>query len=69
MQTTQMDFGANSTIQLRRTRNRTYIDTIYNIANTSTSLDREIFVRKGHITHGRRDFVYTEWKGYVPTYF
>jgi hypothetical protein len=38
MQTTQMDFGANSTIQLRRTRNRTYIDTIYNIANTSTSL-------------------------------
>lgn len=68
MQTSLMNFGANATIQLRRTASNTYIDAVYNLGNTSTSFDREIFVRKGHLTHGSRDFVYTEWKGYVPEY-
>ncbi len=68
MQTSLMTFGANSTIQLRRSGNNTYIDTVYSLGNISTSFDREIFVRKGHLTHGRRDFVYVEWKSYVPDY-
>ena len=46
MQTSLMDFGANSTIQLRRVSNNTYIDTIYDLNNTDTEFDREIMVRK-----------------------
>ncbi len=69
MQTTQMNFGANSTIQLRRVSNNTYIDTIYDLNNTDTEFDREIMVRKNHLTHGRRNAIYLEWQGFLPTYF
>lgn len=69
MQTSLMNFGANSTIQLRRTSNDTYIDTIYDINNTDTLFDREIMVRKGELTHGRRNALYSEWIGFVPDFY
>lgn len=69
MQTSLMNFGANSTIQLRRVHNDTYIDTIYDLNNTDTLFDREIMVRKSNLTHGRRNTVYLEWQGFVPDYY
>ena len=69
MQTSLMDFGANSTIQLRRVSNNTYIDTIYDLNNTDTEFDREIMVRKNHLTHGRRNTIYLEWQGFIPSYY
>jgi len=69
MQTSLMNFGANSTIQLRRVSNNTYIDTIYDLNNTDTEFDREIMVRKSHLTHGRRNTIYLEWQGFLPTYY
>lgn len=69
MQTTLMDFGPNSTIQLRKVVNDTYIDTIYDLNNTDTLFDREIMVRKKDLTHGRRNANYLEWQGFVPDYY
>ena len=44
---------ANSTIQLRRVSNNTYIDTIYDLMYRHR-VGQEIMVRKNHLTHGRK---------------
>lgn len=69
MQTSLMSFGPSASIQLRRTSNNTYIDSVYDVGNSSVLMDREIFVRKGHLTHGRRNYVYLEWEGFVQDYY
>ncbi len=63
-----MSFGGRDTIQLRKVSNNTYIDTVYEVGNTSILMDDEIYVRRGFVTHGRRDFVLKEWMGFVPDY-
>lgn len=69
MQTSLMNFGTSASIQLRRTSNDTYIDSIYDVGNISVLMDREIFVRKDHLTHGRRNYVYLEWIGFVQDHY
>ncbi len=64
----QLIFDGNDTIQLRKSSNHTYIDTIYNVGNTIFSLDNEIFIRRHTITRGQRGYNSKEWAGYVPTY-
>ena len=32
-------------------------------------MDREIYVRRANITHGRRDYVYLEWMGFVQGFY
>lgn len=61
-------FDGNDTIQLRKTYNKTFIDTIYNVGNTIFTLDDEIFIRRQTITTGRRDYVSKEWAGYIPSF-
>ncbi len=69
MQTSLMKFGGSASIQLRRTSNDTYIDSIYEVGNISVLMDNEIFVRREHITHGRRDYRYLEWMGFVNDFY
>ncbi len=64
----EFDITIIDAIQLRKTSNNTYIDTIYDIGNISNVLDGEIFVRRNGITHGRRDFTIKEWMGFIPSY-
>lgn len=66
--TDEMKFGGNDNIQLRRTSNNTYIDSIYEVGNINILMDKEIFVRRSDITHGRRNYIYREWMGFVPDY-
>ncbi len=68
-QTSLMSFGGNANIQLRKTSNNTYIDAIYEVGNISVLMDNEIFVRRSEITHGRRDYNYFEWMGFVPDFY
>ena len=63
----ELNFDGNDTIQLRY-KNNTYIDSIYHIGNTAFVMDNEIFVRKANVVTGVRNFVYTQWTAYVPTY-
>lgn len=62
-------FDGNDTIQLRQSHNDTYIDSIYHVGNISATLNGEVFVRRSHITAGNRDFIQTDWFGFIPTYF
>ena len=66
--TNKLIFDGNDTIQLRFSKNNTYIDTIYDIGNISATLDDEVFVRRAYITAGNRKFVQNDWMGYIPTY-
>lgn len=61
-------FDGNDTIQLRRKSNNTYIDTIYQVGNITSTLDDEVFVRRENITAGNRFFTQNEWMGFIPTY-
>ncbi len=61
-------FDGNDTIQLRKKSNNTYIDTVYNIGNTTFTLADEIFIRRHQITKGSRNFDIRDWAGYVPTF-
>lgn len=63
-----LTFDGNDTIQLRKTKNNTFIDTIYHVGNISRTMDEEIFVRKTPITTGNREFKQIEWLGYIPSY-
>lgn len=69
MQTSLMSFGASATIQLRKVSNDTYIDSVYDVGNRSILMDREIYVRREGITHGRRDYRYLEWMGFVVDFY
>lgn len=61
-------FDGNDTIQLRRTSNDTYIDSIYQVGNTSATMDEEVFVRKASVKTNNRNFKQSEWVGFIPTY-
>lgn len=61
-------FDGNDVIQLRRTSNHTYIDTLNDIGDTSIFMNEEIFVRKASITSGNRDYVFLDWEGYIPSF-
>ena len=63
----ELNFDGNDTIQLRY-KNNTYIDSIYHIGNTAFVMDNEIYVRKANVVTGVRNFVYTQWTAYVPSY-
>ncbi|PKK95628.1 MAG: hypothetical protein CVV60_00220 [Tenericutes bacterium HGW-Tenericutes-5] len=63
----ELNFDGNDTIQLRY-KNNTYIDSIYHIGNRDFVFDNEIFVRKADVVKGARDFSFTEWTAYVPSY-
>jgi beta-lactam-binding protein with PASTA domain/endonuclease YncB( thermonuclease family) len=63
----ELNFDGNDTIQLRY-KNNTYIDSIYHIGNRDFIFDNEIFVRKVDVVKGARDFSFTEWTAYVPSY-
>ena len=58
----------NDTIQLRKTSNNTFIDTLYNVGNTAMTMDEEIFVRRADITVGDRGFKTPQWAGYIPSF-
>ncbi len=61
-------FDGNDVIQLRRTSNHTYIDTLNDIGDTSIFMNEEIFIRKSSITSGNRDYVFLDWEGYIPSF-
>ncbi len=65
--TADLLFDGNDTIQLRY-KNETYIDTIYHIGNRDFVMDNEVFVRQPDVTAGNRDYTFTEWAGFVPSY-
>ncbi len=61
-------FDGNDTIQLRKSSNNTYIDTIYNVGNTVFTMDDEIYIRRENVTAGTRSYHIKEWAGYIPTF-
>ena len=61
-------FDGNDTIQLRKTSNNTYIDTVYNVGNTAFTMNDEIFVRRDDVTRGSRDYKAHEWAGFIPSF-
>lgn len=63
-------FDGNDVIQLRRTSNHTYIDTLNDIGDEFAYIfmEEEIFIRKASITAGNRDYVFLEWEGYIPSF-
>lgn len=63
----ELNFDGNDTIQLRY-KNNTYIDSIYHIGNRDFVFDNEIFIRKPNVVKGARNFTFTEWVAYVPSY-
>ena len=65
--TEDLVFDGNDTIQLCYT-NGTYIDTIYNIGNRNYIMDNEVFVRNENVISGAREYIFTQWYGFVPTY-
>lgn len=64
----QMISDGNDVIQLRKTSNNTYIDTVYNVGNTIFTLDDEIFIRRETLTKGSKIYASKEWAGYLPTF-
>lgn len=63
----ELNFDGNDTIQLRY-KNNTYIDSIYHIGNTDFVMDNEVYIRKANVVKGARDYVFTQWNAYIPTY-
>ncbi|XMB71603.1 lamin tail domain-containing protein [Mycoplasmatota bacterium WC30] len=60
-------FDGNDTIQICY-MNGTYIDTIYNLGNKNFIMDDEVFIRNISVVTGAREYIFTQWYGYVPTY-
>ncbi|MBI9009578.1 MAG: lamin tail domain-containing protein [Tenericutes bacterium] len=60
-------FDGNDTIQICYS-NGTYIDSIYNIGNKDFIMDNEIFVRNSSVVTGTRDYIFSQWNGFIPTY-
>ncbi len=63
----ELNFDGNDTIQLRY-KNNTYIDSVYHIGNTDFVMDNEVYIRKANVVKGARDYVFTQWNAYIPTY-
>ena len=61
-------FDGNDTIQLRYS-NETYLDTIYDLGEQLFLMTNELFVRDENTVKGTRDFVLSDWDGYVPDYY
>lgn len=62
----ELFFDGNDVIQLRQTRNDTYIDSIYDIGNFDITFVDEIFIRIDDVTTSTRDFILTDWAGFIP---
>ncbi|MDY0023417.1 MAG: lamin tail domain-containing protein [Candidatus Izemoplasmatales bacterium] len=66
--TEDLVFDGNDTIQLRY-KNDTYIDSIYHIGNRDFVMDNEVYIRKPDVVKGVRNYVFTQWISFIPTYF
>ena len=65
--TEDLIFDGNDTIQLRY-ENDTYIDSIYHIGNRDFVMDNEVYIRKPDVVKGVRNYVFTQWISFLPTY-
>lgn len=65
--TADLVFDGNDTIQLCYS-NGTYIDTIYNIGNKEFVMNDEVFIRNINVEKGSRNYIFTQWYGFIPTY-
>jgi endonuclease YncB( thermonuclease family) len=65
---TSLTFDGNDCVQLCF-ENGTYIDTIYQLGNKSFTMNDEVFIRIPTVEVGTRDFNFSQWTAYIPTYF
>jgi beta-lactam-binding protein with PASTA domain/endonuclease YncB( thermonuclease family) len=64
----ELVFDGNDTIQLCY-ENGTFIDTIYNLGDRDFTLDNAVFIRLADVVKGTREFIFSEWSGFVPDYY